>query len=259
MSNLLRGMEVQIRVISALFLREMGSRHGGGGGAAFWILFEPIFITLIVIGIHEFSGLQIIQSVPVVIFLLTGYVPHLMFRHSGLAGIGALAANGGLLYHRQIHYSDLVLARWGVEAAAVIVAFCILYFVFWMLGILTPPREIGYIYLGWFFHIWFTLIICFIFTGSSVVWPIVRRLFMPFSLLMLAPYGAFFMLAWLPEPERNFLLWFPCADATEIMRYGYFGASEPTYFNIPYTIESCIVLTVVSMLILAWGARRLEV
>jgi capsular polysaccharide transport system permease protein len=112
MSNFAAALRVQFRVISAIILREVGSRHGGDAVGTFWLLLEPIIITLIVVAIHQASGAAILQSGPVVVLLLTGYVPHLMFRHGGLAGIAALTANSGLLYHRQVHFVVIAHPTW---------------------------------------------------------------------------------------------------------------------------------------------------
>lgn len=259
MRSLVKAAKLEWTVVSALMLREIGSRHGGDQAGTFWLFIEPIIVTLVVVGIHVVSGADIIKSVPVVVFLLTGYVPHLMFRHGGLSGVAALTANRGLLYHRQVHYVDIVLARWSVEALTVVISFSVVYGGFYACGQITWPRYIPYIYLGWFFHLWFAISACFLFTGLCIVFPLVRRMFMPLCLVMIPIYAAFFMLAWIPQQERNFLLLFPPANATEIMRYGYFGPSEPTYFNIPYTFEACLAFMVVSCLVMEWGRRHLEV
>ena len=256
--ELLHGLRVQKRVISALFIRDLGSRHGGNASGTLWLFLEPVIVTLIVVAIHFFGGSAFVQSVPVIIFLLTGYVPHLLFRHGGLSGLTALNANSGLLYHPQVHFVDIVLARLLVEIFTVLCAFVVIYAAFYTLGEITLPKMLAYVYLGWFFHIWFLVAACFFFTGAGLLWPIVRRLFMPLSLVMLPAYGAFFMLSWIPENIRNFLLFFPTADATEIMRYGYFGSATPTYFDIPYTFEACLVFSVVATLLMFQGRRRLE-
>ena len=259
MRNLFQSIQRQSIVIYALMLREVSSRHGNDSAGTLWVLLEPIVITLIVVGIHIASGADIIKSVPVVVFLLTGYVPHMLFRHVGLAGVNGLNANGGLLYHHQVHYVDIVLARYGVESTTVLISFFLVSLGFIVFGQIGLPRFLPYIYLGWFLHLWFALSACFIFTGVCIRFPLVKRMFMPLCLVMIPIYAAFFMLAWVPPAERNFLLWFPPADASEVMRYGYFGPSVPTYFNIGYTIECCTALTVVSILIMNWGRRYLEV
>src|ERR1700730_4125007 len=258
MANFAAALRVQFRVISAIILREIGSRHGGDAVGTFWLLLEPILITLIVVVIHEASGVTVVQSTPVIVFLLTGYVPHLMFRHAGLAGNRALKANSGLLYHRQVHFGDLVFARLLVEIITVLIAFMAIYLGFYVFGKMALPHSLGYIYLGWFYHIWFILTVCFFFTGGCLFWPLLRRLFLPLALMMLPAYAAFFMMSWMPPNIRYYLLFFPPANAAEIMRFGYFGDSALTYFNIPYTSEACLGLTFFSLIVMFRGRRRLE-
>jgi capsular polysaccharide transport system permease protein len=258
MSNFAAALRVQFRVISAIILREVGSRHGGDAVGTFWLLLEPIIITLIVVAIHQASGAAILQSGPVVVLLLTGYVPHLMFRHGGLAGIAALTANSGLLYHRQVHFVDIVFARLLVEIVTVLIAFTAIYLGFYVFGAIRLPNSLGYIYLGWFYHIWFIITVCFFFTGGCLIWPILRRLFQPLALITLLPYGAFFMMSWLSPNVRYYLLFFPPANASEILRRGYFGDTAITYFDIPYTTEACLVVTFFSLIVMFRGRQHLE-
>ena len=258
MSTLVAGLKAQSRVIHALLLRDIGSRHGGDAAGVLWLLIEPALVTMIVVGIHVFKGATQIQSVPVILFILTGYMPHLLFRHGGVAGVAALKANSGLLYHRQVHYLDLVLSRLLVEIISVLIAFCAIYFGFYLFDQLTMPRLLGYIYLGWFLHIWFIAAACFFFSGLALIWETVRRLFMPISLLMLPAYGAFFMLDWVPENLRYYLLLFPPANASEVLRRGYFGASYSTYFDLPYTIGVNLLLTLIGFVVLHIGRSRMN-
>lgn len=243
-----------------MMMRDIGSRHGGDSVGLYWLLLEPIVITLIVIGIHVAgSGSTAVKTIPVVVFLLTGYVPHLLFRHSGLAGYSALYANSALLYHRQIHFLDIIFARLFVEVVTVLFAFVVIYAGFYAFGQIRMPYSIAYFYFGWFYHIWFAVSCCLLLTGASLIWPLTRRLFQPAVLLFLPAYAAFFMLAWVPPYVRYYLLFFPPANAAEMMRYGYFGDGALTFFDVPYTTEVCAVLTFLGLLSAFRGRRRLEV
>jgi len=257
MKTFAHALAAQGRVIGALFQRDIRSR-GGEPVADIYIFLEPIFITLIVLALHWGTG-GTVNTVPVVAFVLTGFPPHLLLRHSGLAGLRALNANVGLLYHRRIHHLDLVMARLLAEIAFIITANIAIYCVFHLLGLFDVPASIGYFLFGWLLHIWFVIVCCFIFTGLALIWPISRRFFLPICLLFLPIYGAFSMLSWWPTPVRNFLLWFPPANATEIMRRGYFGLTQQTYYDIPYTIYCLTFLTFCGLVILERGRRRLEV
>jgi capsular polysaccharide transport system permease protein len=258
MKELAIALRVEWRVFSALVVRELGVRHGGDATGTLWLLFEPILLVLVVYGIHQLSAFQAFNTTPFIVILLTGYLPHLAFRHAGISGLSALRANSGLLYHRQVHFIDVVYARVLVEIVTVLISFAVVFVGAYEFGRLTSPYSLAYIYLGWFYHIWFIITVCAFVTGAGLVWPLVRRMFIPWTLTMLLGYGAFFMLSWLPENFRYYLLFLPCANATEIMRYGYFGNTVPTYGNIPYTTEVCIALTFLGLLVMHWGRRHLE-
>jgi ABC-type polysaccharide/polyol phosphate export permease len=258
MKNFVFALSVQVRVLYAVIVRDIGSKHGGEAVGSIWLLMEPLIITLVVIAIHQASGQTALQSVPIVVFLLTGYVPHLMFRHAAMSGITALNVNSGLLYHKQIHFLDLVFSRFFVEVVTVLIAFIVVYCGCYFIGYVTLPNSVAYIYLGWAYHIWFIMIMCFLFTGGCLYWPMLRRLFQPFALIMLFPYGAFFMLSWMSPEVRYYLLFFPPANASEIMRYGYFGPSQLTFFDIPYTTEACLLLTLLTLIYMFRGRRRVE-
>lgn len=260
MPRLTSALAVQGRVIWALMIRDIGSRKGGDTTGLYWILLEPIIVTLIVITVHVVSsGTTVVKSVPIVVFLLTGYVPHVLFRHSGLAGYSALSANGGLLYHKQIHFLDIIFARVFVEVITVLFGFTMVYLGFYLAGQIKLPYAVGYFFMGWFYQIWFVYGVCFLLTGAAFAWPIVRRMFQPMVLLFLPAYAAFFMLAWVSPNVRYYLLFFPPVNAAEMMRYGYFGNSALTFFDVQYTTEACLVLMFFGLLSAYRGRRRLEV
>jgi ABC-type polysaccharide/polyol phosphate export permease len=251
-------MRIQKRVIGALVRRDLSARHGGDVASNLWMFFEPIGITLLVLAFHWGTTGGVVNSVPVVAFLLTGFTPHLLLRHSGLAGITAINSNVGLLYHQRIHFLDLVIARLLGEIGFILASFVTMYAIFYVAGYLRLPYSLAYIYLGWFFHIWFVFAVCLLFAGLGLIWELSRRIFMPLTYAMIPVYGAFFMMSWLPENIRNILLYFPPANATEIMRFGYFGTTQATYFFIPYTAACCTALTFVALLVLFRSRQRLE-
>jgi capsular polysaccharide transport system permease protein len=254
--ELFAALRVQRRVMGALFLRDIFSRHGNDTVGHVWMFFEPIAITLLVFLYH--GGGDIKHGEPMIAFLITGFMPHLLFRHCGLAGISAVNSGAGLLYHRQIHYLDLVAVKLCIEVMFVLVAFNVVLFSLCLLGILEFPRLLTYLYLGWFFQIWFAVAAGFIFTGWGLRMVVVRRIFQPIAYLMIPVYGTFFSLDWVSPQLRRILLWFPPANATEMIRFGYFGPITPTYFDAPYTAFACLVLTFIGVLLMQNARAKLE-
>ena len=252
------GLRIQTRVMGAIISREIGSRHGEDGFGLFWLFFEPILITLVVISVHLQTGSFLLKYVPIVGLLLTGYSPHMLFRHCGMSGVAMLNLNSGLLYHRHIHFLDLIISRLFIETMTVLLAFVVIYVAAYSFGQISAPYSIAWIYLGWMYHIWIIWAMTFLFTGAGLRWPLVRRLFSPLTLLMLPAYASFFLLAWMSPTTRYYLLFFPPANATEIMRYGFFGDAVPTYFSIPYTTGACLVLTFIGLMMTMHFRYKLE-
>jgi capsular polysaccharide transport system permease protein len=242
--------------------RDLGSRHGGDAVGNFWVFFEPLLITTVVLAVHWINGgagtTGQLQGVSIVAIFITGFMPHLLLRHGGLAGVQSLKIGSTLLYHRQITYIDLMTARFLAETGFIIIVTAIVYAIFLALGFLALPAALGYFYLGWLFHIWFVVAVCLLFTGLGEIWEFSSKFFLPLAYAMIPVYAGFFMLSWLPPNIRNFLLWFPPADATEIVRRGYFGLAQPTYYNMPYTIGCLLVLTFIGTVVMKLGERRME-
>lgn len=263
MANQISSLIIRFRVMSALIRRDLGSRHGGDAAGNFWAFFEPLMITAVVLAVHWYNGPAgisgIVRQVSIVALLITGFVPHLLLRHGGLAGVQSLKSNVSLLYHRQIRYFDLIAARLICETGFILITFTLMYLAFYVIGYLALPCSLAFVYLGWFLHIWFVVAMCFLFAGLAQFWPLSAKFFLPIAYVMIPVYGAFFMMSWIPANVRNILLYFPPADATEVIRRGYFGLSQPTYYHLPYTFGCLLLLTFGSVVVLRLGGRRLTV
>lgn len=51
------------------------------------------------------------------------------------------------------------------------------------------------------------------------------------------------MASWLPENLRDIMLLFPAPNCVELFRHGYFGQHVQTYYDVPYTMIVCAVLS----------------
>ena len=246
------------RVIGALILRDIGTRHGNQLSAQFYHIAEPAVILLVILGFHFYGGGQTVPSpgISLAAFVLTGYPQHMLLRHTGVSGVSAILANKPLLYHQQVRYIDLVFSRLFLETALVIVGLFIIYIVLLWFKLINPPQSIAYFYLGWFFEIWVAFSICFIFTGLGQMSKLVRRLFIPFAFIMMPFYGIFMMAYWLPPNVRAFFLLSPPFDATEMIRRGYLGADIPTYFDVTYTVVACLALTFVGFALMQHARKN---
>ncbi len=119
--EILQALNVQIRVISALTLRETRSRYGNSKLGFFWALFEPFAHVMVFIAI--FSAMR--RAVPIGdsigLFILTGIIPWLLFSKSVNNIMSALNSNKALLGYPQVMPLDIILSRIILDAATFLI------------------------------------------------------------------------------------------------------------------------------------------
>ena len=244
-----RGLAVQFRVIGALLMREVQTRYGRENIGFLWIIGEPIIFTFGVVALWTLipSGGRSGHGVPLVSFIVTGYVPLLLFRHIMSRAVVGLRSNSTLLYHRIVTPLDIHLSRFILEIAGSVLAFVLACTLFVCLGMMNPPQDIHLLLMGWFYAIWFCTSLGLIVGALSDVSELTERLYTPFSYLMIPISGAFIMPAWLPADFRELLLYFPPANYAEMIRGGYLGASVQVFYHTWYLTKFCLVLTVIGL------------
>src|ERR1700760_4694257 len=85
--------EINRRVISALFLREMLTRYGRNNIGFLWLFVEPILFTLVVVGIRSVTRSIYEGSIPMVAFAVTGWPSAMLWRNMPSRCMGALKSN----------------------------------------------------------------------------------------------------------------------------------------------------------------------
>jgi capsular polysaccharide transport system permease protein len=164
-----------------------------------------------------------------------------------------------LLYHRQITVLHLFIARLFLEFISVTLSFMTIYVVMIYFGQMHPPANLPMLYLGWTTLAWLAFAVALILGGIGEIIEFTERFVMVITYVLVPLSGTFFMVAWIPASFRKTALLMPFLDTTEMIRAGYFGSSVRTYFNIPYTLSCCMVLTFFGLLILRFVRENVEV
>jgi capsular polysaccharide transport system permease protein len=233
---------IQIRVISALMIRNIVSRYGRGNMGFLWMIIEPMFLVTGVIVMWSVLHADGTHGVPIVTFVLTGYMPLTLWRHtSNYARV--MSGNYGLLYHRQISVLDVVIARTLTELVSVTAASVIVYFMLLSAGYITWIAHPSMVLLGWFLMAWFGFANGCLTAGLSEKTEVIENLIQPIQYLILPVSGCFYMVSWLPESVRHLALLVPLPNIYEIFRYGFIGDQMKAYYSIPYVIAWCVVFT----------------
>ncbi|KPF75194.1 ABC transporter [Brevundimonas sp. AAP58] len=233
-------MPTPSKIISALMLREAVTRYGREGFGFLWVIFEPLFFCVGVIVMWSLLRPTYDHGVRVAPFVMTGYMCLLLIRHMMGMSVGAMQANTGLLYHRQITVFQIFVSRNLLEFAGATVAFVLVYIALLVAGEVEPPHSWALLYGGWVLMGWISFGIAFALAGLALRYEFLERLTSVVGYLMIPFSGAFVMAGWIPERWRELYLLIPMPHAVEMVRGGVFGEFVPTYYDPIYA--------------LAWGA-----
>ena len=129
-------LEVQGRVIKALFLREMKTRFGEKRLGFLWSFIEPAIHVSIIIGLWSVFGRLGPQGISPTLFLITGVLPYIMFVNILNQTMKSIAGNKALLVFPQIKPIDFIISRIVVEFTT--------YGVVFLVFLLAYSREIRY-------------------------------------------------------------------------------------------------------------------
>jgi capsular polysaccharide transport system permease protein len=247
MTTLLQSFLMQSRVIWALLLREMQTRYGRENIGFLWIIGEPIMfcggvaiLWTLIRPAHE-------HGLPMTAFVVTGYVPLTMWRHCVARSLKAFESNGSLLFHRQVTPLDIILARVVLEVVGTLIAGTLVGFGAILLGFMEPPKDVGLLYLGLVYHIFFCLGSALLIASLSERSDFIEKIMSAVMYLSLPMSGAFAMVSWIPEKYQWILLLSPSQQDIEMIRGGQFGPESHPIYDLSYAAWSTGLMCLIGM------------
>lgn len=249
-------LETQCRVIHALILRETMSRYGVQKIGFLWALLEPVFMVTLIVGFMSLARSDSPGGMPLVPFMITGFIPFFMFRNTMNQLKSAISSSRSLLGYPQVTTFDVIVARVVLEGGVLLLVFAV---------VLTMAHLLGYDYrienpLG-------VLVICLALMalGSGLgfvlaaVTPIIPSVGQVAALIMGRPLfvtsGLFFTAGSIPDPYRTWLLFNPILHLLELMRSYFFYEFESAYASWTYA-GSWVVGTLVFGMLTHQALRR---
>src|SRR5258708_4338178 len=106
MQQISDGLRIQGRVIGALMMGELHTRYGRDNIGFLWIIGEPLLFALGVEAMWSLFNRQE-HGLPLIPFILTGYLPLVLWRHVNNRALACVQSNRGLLFHRQVKLLDM--------------------------------------------------------------------------------------------------------------------------------------------------------
>jgi capsular polysaccharide transport system permease protein len=252
-------LPIQFRVIGALMMREAMSRFGRENIGFFWLMGEPLLLTLGVMAIWTFlkhnHGSTMIGVVP---FVLTGYTMLTLWRHSTGRAVHAFRNNAGLLFHRRIYFTDIVLSRVLLDMVAIGTAFFVAYVPLYLFGAIDPIHDPLALIMAWMLLAFFCFGVALLIASLTEMVEPLEHFVQPVMYLMLPIGGTFFMVEWLPHKMQRLALTVPLVHFNEMFRYGLYGDKIVTHWSIPYMLVWCLGLTALGFLLAPIARTRIR-
>lgn len=259
MPSLRQGWNIQVRVIGALMVRELTTRFGRENIGFLWIMAEPLLFAILVAIFWRIAKGPLDFGVDIVTFVVTGYIPMVLFRTCISRGVKSFTVNGGLLYHRQIKLLDLLLVRFLIELIGHMMAYLFVGSVLGALGYFPRPYDVGFIILGGFYFALFTFAVMLVVASISELSEAVEKI-VPVTTYLMVPFsGAFYLVSALTPSAANVVLYSPAVHGMEMMRYGVFGPSIDPQFSYVTPLVFCLPCLALGLVLCRTVRRRLVV
>lgn len=237
MASLAKGWDIQMRVIKALMLRELTTRFGRENIGFLWIMAEPLLFAVLVGLLWRAMKGPLEYGVDIVAFVVSGYIPLVLFRSSVTRAVSSFTANGSLMYHRQVKVLDLILVRFLIELIGHMMAYLFIALVLGAFGFFPMPYDVGFLILGWTYYAAFTFAVTLVVAPLSEISEVLEK-FVGVSTYLMIPFsGAFYLVGSLYSDAAAVVLWSPPVHGMEMMRYGIFGPSIDPQYDFLYPLQ----------------------
>ncbi|WP_299175232.1 ABC transporter permease [uncultured Brevundimonas sp.] len=247
-----------LRIIASLMMREVITRFGREGLGFAWLIAEPLLFCFGVMGLWSLTKPAYEHGVRLAPFVMTAYMSLILCRH--LIGFlsGALQANMGLLYHRQISPLHIFTARIVMELGGATAAFAVVYAVLFAIGEVRLPYDYMLLYAGWFILAWVAAGFALVLAGLAMRFDVFERFIGLISYLLIPLSGAFTMVAWAPPAVQKFLLYIPFVHPIEMVRAAVFGEFVETHYNAIYAVAWGTVFNIIGLALVLSSREKIE-
>jgi capsular polysaccharide transport system permease protein len=246
-----------LRIIHALMIRDIHTRHSRATLGYSWAIFEPIS-HLLTLGVM----FAYLNTAPPPIgnslfeFYCSGLLPYLMFSHIQHGVMQARNTAGSLLSLPAIRTTDVILAKTALELATELLVGAIVFSAFGLAGYQAMPanfpRAMSAILL-------MALLALGIGTTNMVIQNFLHSWDALFQMLIRLLYfasGIYYSPISMPDFARNILQWNPVLQGVELFRTGFFPQYQPFWLKTWYFL-GCVFVSLAIGFALEKSTRRL--
>lgn len=229
-----KGTFIQGRVIYALMLREIATRHGTTQLGYAWEIIFPIALIFLKTFLFSTMGRVPPLGESFFLFFVTGLMPFFYWQHIVKQVQNGVISNKNLLIYPQVLPIDIFLARAILESlTTILVSFIILTFSYFY-GVDFSIRSICEIFLLLLIYFIFSFGYGLISAGLIDFIPSMSKVFSLLSFPLFLLSGIMFTAESIPPNIREWLIWLPMLQYNEWMRSIFYVGFESPYYNISY-------------------------
>jgi capsular polysaccharide transport system permease protein len=259
LGGLLDELDKQRRILWALLMRELSTRYGRDNLGFLWIVGEPMIFAGCVSVMWSQIRTPFENGIPIVPFIITGYLPLILVRQTVNFSVTAVKVNASLLYHRQLTPLHLFVARFTIEFIGVSAALVIIVAIANVLGLMGLPKNFGLALEGWCLLSWISFGMALIMGALAEIFEAIERVVQIVTYIYIPFSGAFLMASTMTPKFRTAVEFLPFIHCNEMFRSGYFGEFIVVYYNADYAMTWAAGLTLIGLFIVQFVRSRVEV
>ncbi|MDB9944860.1 ABC transporter permease [Ascidiaceihabitans sp.] len=238
---------LQIRVISALTLRETRMTFGTSHSGYFWAILQPLISISFLVFLFYLIGRQAPYGASLALFFSTAILTLELHNKLSVSLMRAFTSNKSLLTYPMIRETDTLFARLILIACTFVLINCLLYGGLIIFGFADLPAHPEKMVLAF-------MVSCFLGLGigtlnailyhSNQAWQHVEKIFAR-PLFFLS--GVFYIPSSLPPEAVSILKWNPILHLVEWTREGYYPHYQSDVLAIEYPLSLAAVLVMVAL------------
>lgn len=252
-------VQIQLRVLFALVMREMTTRFGRSPGGYVWAVLSPAGgIALLSLLFSQFARKPPLGD-SFALFFATGYVAYHAYMDTWQNLSNAVQVNRALLAFPRVTVLDVILARFILQALTV--CFVGVVIIGGLMAAMADPPTLrpGPIFLAMGLALLLAFCVGLLNAVLFVTMPVWDRVFRIVNRPMLLISAVFYIYENMPAPAQALLWWNPLVHVTGIMRTGFHPTYHADYASPVYVIAFSLAPLFLGVLLLrAWKGRIIE-
>jgi capsular polysaccharide transport system permease protein len=242
-----RGVRANARVLQSFLVRDLIAQFGRHNVGFLWAILEPMILCTGVATIWSIVKPPFYHGVPIVVFVVTGYMPLTLFRHMTGPSTRLFRRSVGLLVHRQLGLLDIFFSRMALEFAGTTMAFLVIYATLYFAGAADMVYDYRLVVWGWLLMTWLCLGFAACIAAATELSEVVGHFIQPIQYLSIPLSPTFYMVSWLPSAAHGFLYWNPLTHPYEMIRAGVFGPSVHAMYDPMVTMVAGLLLLAIGI------------